>query len=122
MAINWGPHFIVPSEATKRFSGIVVLRENLDETLLRKELDALGLSGAVVKISNPWYFRKKATETWIKAGESEDRGEDFPVKWNTSKLENGKYEILGLMHVLVKKGNEETTIARQSVVEVTVQN
>jgi hypothetical protein len=55
-------------------------------------------------------------------GESEDRGEDFPVKWDTSKLENGKYEVLGLMHVLVKKGNEETTIARQSVVEVTVQN
>lgn len=122
MAINWGPHFIVPSEATKRFSGIVVLRENLDETLLRKELDSLGLSGAIVKISNPWYFRKKAAETWIKVGESEDRGEDFPVKWDTSKLENGNYEVLGLMHVLVKKGNEETTIARQGVVEVTVQN
>ena len=122
MAINWGPHFIVPSEATKRFSGIVVLRENFDEALLRKELETLGLSGAVVKVSNPWYFRKKATDTWIKVGESEDRSENFPVKWNTSKLENGKYEILGLMHVFVKKGNEETVIARQSVVEVTVQN
>jgi hypothetical protein len=122
MAINWGPHFIVPSEAAKRFSGIVVLRENLDETLLRKEMDSMGFSGAIVKISNPWYFRKKATETWIKVGESEDRSEDFPVKWNTAKLENGQYEILGLMHVFVKKGNEETVIARQSVVEVAVQN
>lgn len=122
MAINWGPHFIVPSEAAKRFSGIVVLRENFDEALLRNELDALGLSGAVVKVSNPWYFRKKATDTWIKVGESEDRSENFPVKWNTSKLENGKYEILGLMHVFVKRGNDESVIARQSVVEVAVQN
>jgi hypothetical protein len=122
MAINWGPHFIVPSEAAKRFTGIVVLRENFDEALLRKELEVLGLAGAVVKVSNPWYFRKKATDTWIKVGESEDRSENFPVKWNTSKLENGKYEILGLMHVFVKKGNEESVIARQSVVEVTVQN
>ena len=45
-----------------------------------------------------------------------------PVKWDTSTLENGLYEVLGLMHVSVKKGKEEKTIARQSIVEVRVKN
>ncbi|MBN1104869.1 MAG: hypothetical protein JXL84_15745 [Deltaproteobacteria bacterium] len=122
MATNWGPHFIVPSEAAKIFTGIAVLRENFDEDLLRKELAALGLSGAILKVTNPWYYRKKNTETWIKIGESEDRSENFPVKWDTGPLEDGQYEILGLMHVFVKRENEESVIARQSVVEVTVRN
>jgi hypothetical protein len=43
----------VPSEVAKTFSGIVVLRENLDETLLRKELETLGLSGAILKVQTP---------------------------------------------------------------------
>jgi len=59
MAINWGPHFIVPSEVARTFSGIVVLRENFDEALLRKELETLGLSGAILKVTNPWYYRRK---------------------------------------------------------------
>ena len=122
MSINWGPHFIVPSKVAKQFSGIAVLRENFDESLLRKELDALGLGGAVLKVTNPWYYRKKNTDTWVKVGESEDRDENFPVKWDTSGLENGDYEVLGLMHVFVKKGKEERVIARQNVVEVTVKN
>jgi len=122
MAINWGPYFIVPSEVAKTFSGIVVLRENLDETLLRKELETLGLSGAILKVTNPWYYRRKNADTWIKIGESEDREENFPVRWDTSALQNGPYEVLGLMHVLVKKGKEEKTIARQNIVEVTVKN
>jgi hypothetical protein len=42
MSINWGPYFIVPSQATKEFSGIVVLRENFDEELLREELKNWG--------------------------------------------------------------------------------
>ena len=122
MAINWGPHFIVPSAVAKQFSGIVVLRENFDESLLRKELDTLGITGALLKVSNPWYYRKKNADTWIKIGESEDRDENFPVKWDTSELANGPYEVLGLMHVFVKKGKEERVIARQSIVEVTVTN
>jgi hypothetical protein len=122
MAINWGPHFIVPSEVAKTFSGIVVLRENFDETLLRKELETLGLSGAILKVTNPWYYRRKDTDTWIKVGESENREENFPVRWDTSTLDNGLYEVLGLMHVLVKKGKEEKTIARQNIVEVSVKN
>ena len=47
---------------------------------------------------------------------------NFPVKWDTTKLENGQYEVMGLMHVFVKKGREEKGIARQNVVEVTVKN
>lgn len=122
MALDWGPHFIVPSEMARTFSGIVVLRENFDETLLRKELETLGLSGAILKVTNPWYYRRKGTDTWIKIGESEDRDENFPVRWDTSVLENGSYEVLGLMHVLVKTGDEQKTIARQNVVEVAVKN
>ena len=53
MSFDWGPHFIVPSESLKSFSGIVRLRESLDEELLHRELEDLGVSGAVVKITNP---------------------------------------------------------------------
>jgi hypothetical protein len=122
MSINWGPHFIVPSKMAKQFSGIVALRENFDESLLRKELEALGIKGPVLKVTNPWYYRRKDEDTWVKIGESEDRDENFAVKWDTSKLENGAYEVLGLMHVYVKKEKAETVIARQNTVEVTVQN
>ena len=33
MSYDWGPHYIVPSELLKEFSGIVKLREQLDEYL-----------------------------------------------------------------------------------------
>jgi hypothetical protein len=122
MSIDWGPLYIVPSKMAKQFSGIVALRENYDESLLRKELEGLSIKGAILKVTNPWYYRKKDTDTWIKIGESEDRDENFAVKWDTSKLENGTYEVLGLMHVFVKKEKAEAVIARQNIVEVTVQN
>ncbi len=122
MSHNWGPHYIVPSESLKSYSGTVQLREDLDEDLLRQELEELGLAGPIDRISNPWYYRKKGTDTWIKIGESEEREENFPVRWDTRNLKNGKYEILGLMHVFVKKVNMETAIARENVVEVAVKN
>ncbi len=122
MSHNWGPHYIVPSEILKSYSGGVLLREDIDEDLLRKELEELGLAGPVVRVSNPWYYRKKNTDTWIKIGESEDRHENFPVRWDTTNLENGQYEIFGLMHVFVKKGGEQKAIARGNIVEVTVEN
>lgn len=122
MSFDWGPHFIVPSESLKSFSGIVRLRESLDEELLHRELEGLGISGAVVKITNPWYYRKKDTGSWIKIGESEDREENFPVRWETSNLENGNYEVLGLMHVSVLDREIEHIIARQNIVEVTIDN
>ena len=59
MSYDWGPRYIVPSEVLKSYSGTVQLREDLDEDLLRKELDALGISGHIDRINNPWYFRKK---------------------------------------------------------------
>ena len=122
MPYNWGPHYIVPSEVIKSYSGAILLREELDEELLNKELAEMGLSGSVVRISNPWYYRKKDTETWIKIGESTDKQQNFPIRWDTSKLENGQYEILGLMHAFVKQNGGEVAIARENVVEVTVEN
>jgi len=122
MSYNWGPHYIVPSNVLKKYSGNVLLREELDEDLLRKELEELKLTGPILKVTNPWYCRKKHTDTWIKIGESEDRHENFPVRWDTTSLENGQYEVMGLMHIFVKKNGEEKTIARENIVEVTVKN
>ncbi|KPK28749.1 MAG: hypothetical protein AMK69_08400 [Nitrospira bacterium SG8_3] len=122
MSHNWGPHYIVPTEVFESYSGVVVLREEFDKDLLDKELEELGLSGHIDRVTNPWYCRKKNTDTWIKIGESGEIERNFPVKWDTTQLENGLYEVMGLMHVFVKKGREETGIARQNVVEVTVDN
>ena len=122
MSYNWGPNYIVPSEILRNFSGTVQLREQLDDDLLNKDLESLGFAGSIMKITNPWYYRQKNTDTWIKIGESENRRENFPVTWNTRSLENGQYEILGLMHVFVKKDDRERIIARQNIVEVTVEN
>jgi hypothetical protein len=122
MPYNWGPHYLVPSEVMKIYSGAVQLREEYRDDLLHKELEEMNLTGPIVKVVNPWYFRKKGTDTWIKIGESEDKQQNFPVRWDTIGLENGQYEILGLMHVFVRKNGGETAIARQNIVEVTVQN
>jgi len=119
---NWGPTFIVPSEVLSKLSGIVRLREEFDEELLDKELGALGIAGVIEKVTNPWYYRRKGTETWVKVGESEDKADSFGVTWDTSKIENGTYEVLGLMHVFVRKNGSHHAIARQNIVEVTVQN
>jgi len=122
MSINWGPHFIVPSETLRAFSGKVLLRENFDEELLKKELEELGYPGTPLRATNPWYYRKKDSDTWIKIGESADRKNDFSVQWDTTVLTNGAYQVLGLMHVFVKKTEEEFAVARQNIVDVTVQN
>jgi len=122
MSHNWGPHFIVPSEVFEDYSGAVLLREEFDDALLHKELEELELSGPILRVTNPWYYRKKNTDTWVKIGESDDIDEDFPVNWDTTSLKNGQYEVMGLMHVFVKKGSEEKGIARQNIVEVTVKN
>jgi hypothetical protein len=122
MSHNWGPHFIVPSETLRAFSGRVLLRETLDEELLRTELKDLGFSAYPVRVTNPWYCRKKGTETWIKIGESSDQEENFAVPWDTTTLENGEYQVLGLMHVTVKTDDEEVIVARQNIVDVSVEN
>lgn len=120
MSYAWGPYFIVPSEVLKTYSGKVLLREQYDESLLAKELEALGLAGYPRAAINPWYFRKKGSETWIQIGESRDQKNNFAVPWDTERLENGIYEVLGMMHVVIKKGDEEVVLARQNVVDVEI--
>ncbi len=122
MPYNWGPRYIVPSEIFKTYSGSVLLREEFDEDLLRKQLGELGFAGSIVRITNPWYYRKKNTNTWIKIGESADRHGHFAVVWDTTNLENGQYEVIGLMHVFVRKEGKDMTIAGQNIVEVTLEN
>ncbi|MCK5577286.1 MAG: hypothetical protein KAI14_03115 [Dehalococcoidales bacterium] len=122
MSYDWGPRYIVPSPALKSYSGTVQLREDFDEELLDKELAEMGLSGVITKTVNPWYYRRKNTDTWIKVGESADKPGNFAVTWNTRNLEDGQYEVLGLMHIFVRSGDVETAIARQNIVEVTVKN
>jgi hypothetical protein len=122
MSYDWGPRYIIPSEIIETYSGNVVLREELDADLLGKELAALGILGPIVDIINPWYYRRKNTDTWVKIGESDDRQGNFPTRWDTTSLENGEYEVMGLMHVVALKGNTEVAIARQNIVEVTVKN
>ena len=92
MSYNWGPHYIVPSESLKSYSGGVLLREEYDEGLLDKELSELGFIGRIVGINNPWYYRKKNSETWIQIGESQDKSNNFSVRWDTSMLEDGTDE------------------------------
>jgi hypothetical protein len=122
MSYNWGPHYIVPTDVLKSYSGMVLLREEFDEDLLHKELQTLGISGPIETITNPWYCRRKNTDTWVKIGESSNEQQNFPTRWDTTSLENGQYEVMGLMHVYVKKGTAEVAIARQNVVEITVKN
>ena len=122
MSYNWGPFYIVPSEVPKSYSGAVLLRETLDESLVQKEMESLGVPGPITKISNPWYCRKKGTTTWVKIGESSDKSENFPARWDTTTLQNGRYEIMGLMHVFVKRNGAKIAIARENVVEVSVEN
>jgi hypothetical protein len=122
MPYDWGPHYIVPSEVFESYSGIVQLRETFDENLLHKELEELGLSGRIIGVTNPWYYRKKNTASWIKVGESEDRHENFAVRWDTRHLENGQYEVMGMMHVFVREDDAKNAIARQNVMEITVEN
>jgi hypothetical protein len=122
MSYDWGPHYIIPTEVIQNYSGFVLLREEFDDALLRKELEKLGISGHIDHVTNPWYYRKKGEDSWIKIGESDDIEKNFPVKWDTTKLEDGQYEVMGLMHVFLKKGQERKGIARQNIVEVSVKN
>jgi len=94
----------------------------LDADLLKKELKELGIVGPISRVANLWYYRKKGTGTWLKIGESEDKSENFAVQWDTRLLKNGRYEVLGLMHVYIKVNGKEQAVARQSMVEVSVKN
>ena len=90
MSYEWGPHDIISSEVVKKYSGNVMLREEYDQDLLDKELEEMNLMGPILRISNPWYYRKKGSDTWIKAGEPDDIHANFPVRWDTTDLQNGQ--------------------------------
>ena len=143
---DWGPHYLVPSKALINYSGSVVLREEYDEELLRKQIDERRLSGSIVRINNLWYYRKKNLNKWTKIGESIDILRNFPVTWDTTRLENGQYEIIGFMiayvdsikrdevtlangeyekwykPISVKKHDEKWVLGEQNIVEVIVKN
>jgi hypothetical protein len=55
MPYDWGRHYLIPSKALKKYSGRVRLRADYDEDLPRKELQELGLSGAIIRVTNRWY-------------------------------------------------------------------
>ncbi|MFC1925393.1 hypothetical protein ACFLW2_01690 [Chloroflexota bacterium] len=146
MLYNWGPHYIVPSKALLNYSGCVLLREEFDEELLRKQICDRRLSGSIVRINNSWFYRKKNSEIWTKIGESNDIRRNFPIRWDTTCLENGQYEIIGFMQafvdlvkldevtlangeyekwyepISVKKHLEKRVIGELNIVEVTVEN
>ena len=146
MPYNWGPRYIVPTKVIKTYSGSVLLREEFDEKLLRKQIDERGLSGSIVRMSNSWFYRKKDSEIWTKIGESNNIRRNFPAKWDTTCLENGQYEVIGFMQafvdsvkldevtlangeyekwykaISVKKHLEKRVIGEQNVVEVNVKN
>jgi hypothetical protein len=122
MSYDWGPHYIVPSSVIEAYSGIVQLREGYDDEPLHQDLRELGISSPVSRVVNPWYYRKKGSPTWIKIGESEDREGNFWVTWDSRTLENGKYEVMGMMHVHTGTEGDTSVIARQNIVEITVRN
>lgn len=112
----------MPSETLRSFSGRVVLREDYDDKLLMKELASLGYEGLPFHVSNPRCYRKKNSETWIKIGESSDREKHFSVSWDTKTLENGDYEVMGFMHVVITRDEQEFSITRQNIMEVRIEN
>jgi hypothetical protein len=147
MEYDWGPFYLVPSEAIPVYSGGVVLRDEFDEELLRKQIDERGFPPNIVRVTNAWFYRKKGSATWTRLEESSDIRGNFPVRWETTLLEDGQYEIIGFMQAFLgfekrvevtlgngefgkcgykpvtarKRGNKRL-IADQKVVEVTVEN
>jgi len=112
----------VPTIAIKKYYGCIVLRENYDDELLKKDFEALRISGYPIGVSNAWYIRKKGTQTWIKVGESSNRQLDFAVRFDSAELENGTYQILGFMSVKVKTEDKEIIVSRQSIADLEIKN
>jgi hypothetical protein len=121
-AVRWGPQFLVPTIAIKKYYGCIVLRENYDDELLKKDFEALRISGFPIGVSNAWYIRKKGTQTWIKVGESSNRQLDFAVRFDSTELENGTYQILGFMSVKVKTEDKEVIVSRQNIADLEIKN
>ena len=68
MSYNWGPSYIVPSEVLKKYSGNVLLREEFDENLLRKELEELELTGSIARVVNPCIIARRIRVHGLRSG------------------------------------------------------
>ncbi|HQL91484.1 MAG TPA: hypothetical protein PLQ15_12890 [Syntrophales bacterium] len=120
---SWGPQFFVPTITIKHYSGRVLLRETLDDEMLRKELQAMKIDGNPVGFSNGWYIRKKGTQSWIKIGESTVREHDFAIRLDTTELENGTYQVLGFMSARIRTADmKEIVVARQNIADFEIRN
>jgi hypothetical protein len=120
---SWGPQFFVPTISIKHYSGRVLLRESLDDDLLKKELEAMNIEGRPVGFTNAWYIRKKGTQTWIKVGESAAREHDFGIRLDTTELENGAYQVLGFMSAKVRTDDmKEIIVSRQNIADFEIKN
>ena len=115
---SWGPQFFVPAITIKHYSGRVLLRETLDDELLRKELEAMRVEGQPVGYTNAWYIRRKGTTTWTKVGESTNREHDFGIRLDTTGLDNGPYQVLGFMSVKVRNRDKDVIVSRQNVADL----
>ncbi|TFH36259.1 MAG: hypothetical protein E4G93_02455 [Dehalococcoidia bacterium] len=123
MAVSsWGARLTMTSDISRTFSGRILLREDVDEAQIRRDLDSLGLVGPIVGMANHWYIRKVGQETWMQIGESHDKASSFPVQWNSDTVENGDYEVLEQINVFVKAGSQQKVLARTNTVRVTVDN
>ena len=120
---SWGPQFFVPTITIRHYSGRVLLRETLDDEMLRKELQAMNIDGKPVGFSNGWYIRKKGTQSWIKIGESTVREHDFAIRLDTTELENGTYQVLGFMSARIRTADmKEIVVARQNIADFEIRN
>ena len=119
---SWGPQFFVPTITIKHYSGRVLLRETLDDELLRKELETMHIDGQPVSYANAWHIRRKGTTSWIKIGESTNREHDFGIRLDTTELENGAYQVLGFMSVKVRSRDKDFIVSRQNIADFEIRN
>jgi len=121
-SINWGPQFFVPTIAIKKYCGSVLFRGNLNDDLLKKELESLHLDGRPTAYNIGWHIRKKGTQTWIKIGESFNRFMDFGVHLDTAEFEDGTYQILGFLSVTVQIEEKTLVVSRQSIADFEIKH
>lgn len=119
---KWGPQFIVPTVSLKTYCGCVMLRENLDDDLLKRELQSSSIAGQPVSYNNCWYIRKRGSRGWIKVGESNDRLFDFGIRLDTAVFPNGSYQVMGFMNVKVKTDGSDLIYSAQNIADFEISN
>jgi hypothetical protein len=108
-------HDVSPLRRT--FSGRVMLRQSLPWDASRDAEMA-----EAIRVTLTWYYRSPNSENWFSIGHSADATDDFSVTWDTSRLANGRYEVIGLLQLVTGDGQGEKTVARPTVTEVVVKN